>query len=135
VGGLRVAEERLAQVKEKAEIEGKDQLSEADEKRIKELAAKEERISHGWEQYLLEGKAPSEGLAKVFTRFKEWLLNIYRGIEGVKGSTARRTAQELNLSDEVRAVFDRLLAQDDASARRAATPACPPSRRRRWWRR
>ena len=51
---------------------------------------------------MLEGRAPSLGLRNVFEQFKNWLIGIYRGVE------------ELNvtLSDEVRGVFDRMLATE-----------------------
>jgi GGDEF domain-containing protein len=82
--------------------------------RLKEINAKEERISHAWEQYLAEGKAPTRRLGGVFTRFKDWLVGLYRGIDGVKAQYRVNYGQELGLSDEVRGVFDRLLAGDRA---------------------
>jgi hypothetical protein len=50
----------------------------------------------------MEGKAPSEGLRKVFAAFKVWLTNIYRSLKNLN----------VELSPEVRAVFDRILATD-----------------------
>lgn len=59
-----------------------------------------EKFARAFEAYLREGKAPSSRLEAVFTRFKLWLTDIYR------------TVSQLNvaLNDEVRGVFDRLLA-------------------------
>jgi len=58
------------------------------------------------EAYFMEGKAPSEELRGTFARVKEWMKLIYRQIKnlGVK------------LSPEVRAVFDRMYATDEAIA-------------------
>ena len=58
-----------------------------------------EKFARGFEQYLREGKAPTSALQTVFERFKAWLTAIYK------------SAADLNveLTDEVRAVFDRLL--------------------------
>jgi hypothetical protein len=65
-----------------------------------------EQFARGFEAYLREGNAPSPALQSAFTRFKAWLTHIYR------------TAAKLNvdLSDDVRRVFDRLLATDDEIA-------------------
>lgn len=106
--------ERITETKERAELAKQAERTPEENKRLKELSAKEERISHGWEQYLLEGKAPSQALAKVFSRFKGWLTNIYRGMKGLEQQYRTQYGQELGLSDEVRGIFDRMLAQNDA---------------------
>lgn len=61
-----------------------------------------EQFARGFEAYLREGKAPSSAMRKAFAAFKVWLTAIYR------------SARQLNveLSDEVRGVFDRLIATD-----------------------
>lgn len=61
-----------------------------------------ERVARGFEAYVREGKAPSADLAGPFERFRGWLLAIYRSI----------TQLNVELSDEVRGVFDRMLATD-----------------------
>jgi hypothetical protein len=61
-----------------------------------------ETFARSFEQYLFEGKAPSIELQGIFARFRGWLLQVYRQL----------TALNVQLSDEVRAVFDRLLATD-----------------------
>ncbi len=61
-----------------------------------------ERVARGFEAYVREGKAPSADLAGPFERFRGWLLAVYRSI----------TQLNVELSDEVRGVFDRMLATD-----------------------
>ena len=58
----------------------------------------------GFEAYMREGKAPSSKLAAVFHKMRQWLAAIYRlaVVHGVK------------ITPEVRRVFDRMLATDDA---------------------
>lgn len=65
-----------------------------------------EQFARGFEAYLMEGKAPSLELREVFSRFRAWLLGIYRSLRGLN----------VDLTDEVRGVFDRLLATDQAIA-------------------
>ena len=62
-----------------------------------------ETFARSVEAYLMEGKAPSAELASTFTRFKAWLVQVYREISrlGVK------------LTPEVRGVLDRLVATDE----------------------
>lgn len=85
--------------------------------------AKEERASHWWEQYLAEGKAPTPELAGAFNRFKTWLLKIYKGVQGVSNQYAGAYGKALpQLSDEVRGIFDRMLAsQEEIAAARGKT--------------
>lgn len=65
-----------------------------------------ERFAESFEQYLFEGKAPSSELQSTFRTFRSWLINVYRSlVDFVRG-------RGLNLSDEVRSVFDRMLATD-----------------------
>jgi len=61
-----------------------------------------EKFAESFETYLMEGRAPSEGLGAVFYRFKTWLSRIYQ-------SLAQRGAP---INDEIRGVFDRMLATD-----------------------
>lgn len=64
----------------------------------------EEKIADGFLAYLREGKAPSVDLQTAFSRFKGWMTRLYRGI--------RDTLPTIN--NDVRDVFDRMLATDDA---------------------
>ncbi|MDB4871976.1 MAG: hypothetical protein JWL97_2980 [Gemmatimonadales bacterium] len=68
--------------------------------------AQHEQFARGFETYLMEGKAPSAKLRDAFYRFKRWLVSIYK--DGSLG---------VELSPEVRKVFDRLLAVDTEIAR------------------
>jgi hypothetical protein len=71
-----------------------------------------DRWARGFEQYLMEGRAPSAALASVFKNFQEQLSVIYRD-PSVLGAP---------ITDEIRAVFDRMLASDREIAQyRAAT--------------
>jgi len=67
--------------------------------------AQEDQFSYAFERYLWEGKAPSTALADVFYKFKTWLLNIYKEITG--------SPIDVNLTDEVRLVFDKLLGLEE----------------------
>jgi hypothetical protein len=64
----------------------------------------EEKFARGFEQYLAEGKAPTLALARIFEQFKVWMLEIYKAITG--------SAIDVNLTDDVRRVFDRMLGQE-----------------------
>jgi len=68
--------------------------------------AQHEQFARAFEAYLMEGQAPNPELRSVFARVRAWLVSIYR--------TVRRLNAEV--SPALRAVFDRLLATDDAIA-------------------
>jgi GGDEF domain-containing protein len=107
-------QQAMSERRELADIqrtEGK--LTPEQKARQQELTAKEERITHAWEQYLAEGKAPSAELAGAFARFRNWMVRLYRNIQGVAQQYQDAFGEELGLSDEVRSVFDRLLASDE----------------------
>lgn len=61
-----------------------------------------EKFARGFESYLMEGKAPTEKLARAFSKFKDWLVNIYGQLRSL----------DVNLTPEVRAVMDRMLASE-----------------------
>ena len=72
------------------------------------LTGQEEHVRAGHElfanagvRYIREGKAPSLSLVPVFERLKAWLTEIYRTIKG--------SSIDVNLTDEIRQVFDGLL--------------------------
>lgn len=69
--------------------------------------AAHEYFARGFERYLAEGEAPSAEMQSVFRKFKRWLCEIYRNL----------TQLDVELSDEIRGVFDRMLATDDAIRR------------------
>jgi hypothetical protein len=82
-----------------------------------------ERFARGFEAYLFSGKAPSIELRGLFSRFRAWLINVYREI----------TALNVTLTDEVRGVMDRMLATNDeilqAEAARGYAPLFKTPRR------
>lgn len=69
-----------------------------------------ERWAEAFEQYLLEGRAPSMELRPVFGRFRAWLVQVYKSLK------AFMAGRNLKLSDDVRQVFDRLLATEEQIA-------------------
>lgn len=112
--GFKSVNDRLFKAKQVEELAQKGELSRGEERKLRDLSAAEERISHGFEQYLFEGKAPNAGLARVFSKFRGWLMGIYSGLSGIQKQYSSNYGQELNLSDEVRDIFARLLGQDQA---------------------
>jgi hypothetical protein len=73
------------------ELEGNDINTEA-----------HENFARGFEAYLMEGNAPSQLLLDVFRKFKSWLTSIYKTIANL----------DVTLNDDVRAIFDRMLATE-----------------------
>jgi GNAT superfamily N-acetyltransferase len=71
-----------------------------------------ERFAESVEQYLMEGRAPSVELLPVFRRFRSWLAGVYRSVQNFLGGRGA-TDSKIQLSDEVRQVFDRMLASED----------------------
>lgn len=67
---------------------------------FEERRAHHEKLAVGFEKYLFEGKAPSIELQGLFQRFRAWMMNVYRDLK----------ALNVELTDEVRGVFDRMLA-------------------------
>ena len=96
-----------------AEREGEPETLKADDQKVLDfLGVKSradikvehhEKFAQALETYLMEGHAPSAELRPVFQRFAIWMTNIYRGLKGL-----------VTLTPEVRKVFDRMLASDDA---------------------
>jgi hypothetical protein len=75
-----------------------------------------ERLAESMEQYFFEGKAPSAELQPVFRRLRSWFLQAYKSLKDFMDS------RNLGLNDDVRQVFDRMLATDEqiAEAEQAA---------------
>lgn len=65
--------------------------------------AQHEKFANAFERYLFEGTAPSAKLAGVFGKFKGWLSDTYRTIKGA--------VQPKDISEDIRGVFDRMLAE------------------------
>ena len=72
-----------------------------------------ETIARGFESYLFEGKAPTPGLQSMYSRFRSWLVNVYANLK----------ALNVELTPEVRGVFDRMIAsaQTIAATERAGS--------------
>ena len=62
-----------------------------------------ETIARAFETYFMEGKAPSVELQPTFERIKAWMIHVYQNL----------TALNASLTDEVRQVFDRMLASEE----------------------
>ncbi|MGF6738507.1 hypothetical protein [Paraburkholderia atlantica] len=75
-----------------------------------------EQFARGFEAYLFEGKAPTPELQGVFQRVRAWMINVYRSLQNLR----------VQLSPEVRGVFDRLLASNDAIRNAEAEHAMAP---------
>ncbi|MBI5942879.1 MAG: strawberry notch C-terminal domain-containing protein [Chloroflexi bacterium] len=60
-----------------------------------------EMFSRGFERYMVDGKAPTPALARVFKNFRNWLYKVYSVITG--------SAIDVNLTPEMRAFFDKML--------------------------
>jgi hypothetical protein len=77
-------------------------------RRLEELTARvsdiHEKFAKSFEVYLSEGKAPSKEMRGVFARLKQWMIQVYHDAAKVLG---------VDLSPEIREVFDRLLATPD----------------------
>ncbi len=75
-----------------------------------------EKFARGFEAYAFEGKAPSLELQGAFQRFRSWLVSIYKKLASLN----------VELTDDVRGVMDRMLATDqqiqDAKAARDMGP-------------
>lgn len=74
---------------------------------FEEQRAMHERTAETFEAYLYTGKAPTIELQKAFNTFRQWLLNVYRSLKDFLASRNRE------MTDEVRGVFDRMLATQE----------------------
>lgn len=72
---------------------------------IEERKEAHEKFAKSFESYLKEGRAPSKGLRAVFATLRRWLSRLYRAL-----------GLGVELTPEVRAMMDRLLATDDELA-------------------
>lgn len=75
-----------------------------------------EQLARGFEAYLMEGKAPSEALRGAFYRFKQWLLQVYSHL----------SALNVELTPDVRRVFDRLLASHEEIVQAESSAGAEP---------
>lgn len=99
--GIEKAQADMATVRQWAGVPQEGELTEEQRTQLHETFAR------GFEAYLREGKAPTQQLAGAFARFRRWLTSIYQDVRQLN----------VNLTDEVRTVMDRMLATDNAIAR------------------
>jgi len=69
---------------------------------LEEKTPYHERFARGFEAYLLEGKAPSTEMRSLFRTFSSWLKSVYKSL----------TDLNVELTDDVRGVMDRMLASE-----------------------
>lgn len=78
-----------------------------------------EKFARSFEAYAREGRAPSYALRDAFQRFRQFLVRIYKTLKGL----------DVELTDEVRGIMDRMLATDEAIAfaenRLSSSPISP----------
>lgn len=75
-----------------------------------------EQFARGFESYLMEGKAPSLELQPLFSRIKSWMINVYKSLSNLN----------VQLSPEVRGVFDRMLASENVIKQAEAARSMAP---------
>lgn len=62
----------------------------------------QETFARSFEAYLAQGKAPNAKMQNIFEKFAQWLAEVYRGVKDY-----------LQITPEVSALFDRLMAMDE----------------------
>jgi len=72
-----------------------------------------EILAESFEAYLMEGKAPSVRLADAFNIIRSWLLGVYKSI---------RSLPNQKLDDNLREIFDKMLATETEIAEFTASP-------------
>lgn len=72
-----------------------------------------EQFARGFELYLFEGKSPNPELNAVFRRFRDWMVYVYKTIQNLKDTFKQQYGRELNITPEIRNVFDSLIATDE----------------------
>jgi len=77
--------------------------------------AQHEQWARGFERYLMEGVAPTTALREAFSSFRAWMLDVYKTLTGLR----------VTLNPDVRQVFDRMLASDQAIAEEEGRRVAP----------
>lgn len=72
-----------------------------------------EKFARGFEAYLREGKAPSIKLHGAFAAFADWLKKLYKSV----------SLLDVQIDDNIRQVFDRMLATEEEIALAQNNPA------------
>lgn len=71
-----------------------------------------EQWAESYERWNLEGKAPTAELRPIMARFRAFMLRVYKSVE----EFIRRNPASAKLNDDIRAVFSRMLAAENAIA-------------------
>lgn len=79
---------------------------------FEEQRSHHERTAESFEAYLFSGKAPSLELQPLFQRMRAWFVNVYKSLKAFL--EGHPEAGKLN--DEVRGVFDRMIATQEEIA-------------------
>jgi len=82
------------------------------------LVATHEQFARGFESYVMEGKAPSMELRNVFRVLARMLTAVYKAITGGLSTP--------NVTDDMRQVFDRLIATEEQIAASEARDRAAP---------
>ena len=69
-----------------------------------------EMWAQSWEQFALEGKAPNLEMQPIFARFRAWMISVYTSMQ----EFLRKNPLAGKLNDELRQVFDRLIASAES---------------------
>lgn len=80
-----------------------------------------EYFARGFEKYLANGNAPTEGLKKVFQKFKQWLTEIYNGIKD--------SEIDIELSPKMEEIYAKMLGEDAVKKKQPPPPKTPPTQK------
>jgi len=75
-----------------------------------------EKVARAFEAYLFEGKSPNIEMQSLFSRFRDWLLNVYQNLAKLN----------VTLTPEVTQVFDRMLATKEQIREKEVARAYEP---------
>ncbi len=80
----------------------------------------EEKFARGFERYLFDGRAPNLGLRNLFEKVSAWLKKVYVKLAG--------SAIDLDISEAMRAVYDRLVTRAEQLRAAAKKDEAPKKR-------
>lgn len=84
-----------------------DQSTGDEAKDVAVLHGMHEQWARAFETYLRTGEAPNQALKGIFAQFKEWLSSVYKTLAGL----------DVEMSPQIKAVFDRMLKEPGSGAR------------------
>ena len=94
----------------------RDWLGVTEEQQGEITREQEEQFARGFEAFLMEGKAPTPALRQAFENFKQWLMEVYQSLLDL----------DVTLTDDVRGVMDRMLADEGIEVAEPAEIRPPP---------